>query len=181
MRSLLPTMRRPGLYEMRYTSHQGHRIGEIPSDYHDNKKKIILETEELQKHLDSERQQSDDRSISDNISKTTEKFEDLERKLEEPRKQWHQEVDKIFDNYQVSVRSLKNKAVKSITEHKYASCSKSQRMLETIKENKAILRSKTVSKVVNYESKLQEYKSNGKAEDIDLNIPSLKVNTNRGK
>ncbi|XP_061180406.1 E3 ubiquitin-protein ligase TRIM71-like [Saccostrea echinata] len=165
------------------TSHQSHRIGEIPSDYHDNRKKIVLETEELQKLYDLEKHQSDVRvsNVKEKISKTTQKFDELEIELAEPRKQWHQEVDEIFDKHRELIKSMKDKALKSLTEQIHEPNSMTQRMLETLKENKAILRSKTVSKVVNYKSKLQEYKAIGIPEDINVTIPSLKVNTDRGK
>ncbi|XP_061180405.1 E3 ubiquitin-protein ligase TRIM45-like [Saccostrea echinata] len=158
-------------------SHKGHDIEEIPADYYNNIKKIMLESEELQKKLDLERQQSD--AQKSNISKTTLKFEELESELEEHQKCWRQEVDKIFEKHQNFIRSMKDKAIKSLTEQNHAPKNMTERMIETIKENKEILRSKVVSKIVNYKSKLQEYEATPKR--IDVTIPSLKVNTDLDK
>ncbi|XP_062592606.1 uncharacterized protein LOC134254055 [Saccostrea cucullata] len=161
------------------TSHKTHSIEEIPADYYDNIEKILLESEELQKQLDFEKRQSAADKSNTCIAKTTAKFEEIERELEGHQICWHQEVDKIFEKHQNSIKSMKDKAIKSLTEKNHESRSITESMIQTIKENKEILRSKPVSKVVNYKSKLQEYKPT--PEGINVTIPSLKVKKDRGK
>ncbi|XP_062568494.1 uncharacterized protein LOC134281339 [Saccostrea cucullata] len=162
-------------------SHQSHQIEEIPSAYLDNMKKINLDTDELQKILDLDKEQSDAResNIKDRIAKTSANFEELERELEHPRSLWHQEVYEIFDKHKTLIKSLKEKAVISLVEQNLHPNRVTQKMLQTIKENKDILRSKTVSKVVNYISKPHGYQDI--PVDIDVAIPSLKITTDQGK
>ncbi|XP_062592608.1 uncharacterized protein LOC134254058 [Saccostrea cucullata] len=162
-------------------SHQNHNIRDIPFEYHDNRKKIMLEIEEIQKQLDLETLQSgpSDSNIKDKISKTSLQFEELDRELEKARTYWHQEVDEMFDTHQDLIKSLKNKALKSLTDQRYAPDSKSERMIQTINENKEILRSKTVFRVINYKPNPKKYQD--LPADFDVNIPSLKLNADRGK
>ncbi|XP_062619809.1 uncharacterized protein LOC134281341 [Saccostrea cucullata] len=142
-------------------------------------KKNMKESEELRKQLDLERLQSDTRKL--NISKSIAEFEVLEGELEKHRKCWHQEVDDIFDKHKSLITSMRENAIKSLTEQNHAPKHVIERKLQIIKENKDIIRSKSVSKVVNYKTEFQEYKASPKEIDAIVTVPSLKVKTDRGK
>ncbi|XP_062586577.1 uncharacterized protein LOC134248167 [Saccostrea cucullata] len=159
------------------TSHKGHEIDEIPAKYYDNRKKIMQESEELQEQLNLQGQRSDARKS--NLSKLTVDFENLETELEKHRKCWQEEVDGIFDKHKSLIRSTKDKAMITYFTQEQDLKRRNERKLQTIKENKEILRSKTVSKIVDYISKLQEYKAIPNLNDVA--VPSLKVKTDRGK
>ncbi|XP_062586578.1 E3 ubiquitin-protein ligase TRIM45-like [Saccostrea cucullata] len=160
-------------------SHKGHNIENIPAKFYDNMKTILKESEDLQKQLDLERLQSNTRKL--NISKSTAEFEVLEGELEKHRKCWHQEVDDIFDKHKSLIMSMRENAIKSLTEQNHAPKHMIERKLQIIKDNKDIIRSKSVSKVVNYKTEFQEYKASPKEIDATVTVPSLKVKTDRGK
>lgn len=94
-----------------------------------------------------------------------------EQEKERQRKLWHQEVDKIFDTLDSLNNSLKQRNLESITSYQTRIKTIAQGMIQTVQQNKQILKSNKASDFADYTSKLIEYRD--VLTDLDAQMPSL--------
>lgn len=113
--------------------------------------------------------------ISNKIDYVATEYATLEQKLEELRKIWHQEVNKIFNTLGSLISSKKNMSINDLTNQQTNIAKLTSDMIETVQHNKQIMQTKNASKVTDYESKSKEFINIPK--DVAVEIPFLKTNT----
>ncbi|XP_062573521.1 uncharacterized protein LOC134235406 [Saccostrea cucullata] len=97
-------------------------------------------------------------NIAGKISISTAKFDEMEKEAEKHRKLWHQEVDNIFNKVSSMIKSTKENFITSLKSHKSKFKNLIPDMMQTVEQNKDILKTNKVSDVNNYKSKLTEYR-----------------------
>ncbi|XP_062586555.1 uncharacterized protein LOC134248158 isoform X2 [Saccostrea cucullata] len=112
------------------------------------------------------------------ISKLEENFENLEIEGENLRKIWHEEIDIIFNTLQSTIRTMKDKRVRTLKSHQSLLQNSGSNLELIVKENKKILKSNKVTDITSHRSKLKEFRKI--PTDVDVTIPALKSNTVKG-
>jgi hypothetical protein len=140
------------------------------------KKRIKRETEEIE--VDILKNKKQDSDAEKKISKCTAHFSDLTKKSTEKRKQWHLEVDDIFDHLDTLTQSLRDHQITALKSYQSQLRIQNSSMIQTVQENKDILRSNNVSDVNNHHSKLTEFRNIPQVPDLTL--PSLITNSVQG-
>ncbi|XP_062614725.1 E3 ubiquitin-protein ligase TRIM71-like [Saccostrea cucullata] len=160
------------------SSHSGHKIVEMQEIFNEKKQEIIKENQEIESIIIPKYRKKMD-NIAGKISKSTAKFDELEKEAEKNRKLWHQEVDNIFNNLSSLIKSMRENNLTSLQSHQSKLKNLIPDMMQTVEQNKGILKTNRVSDVNNYKSKLTEYKN--MPADIDVEIPSLNTHTVQGR
>ncbi|XP_062604198.1 E3 ubiquitin-protein ligase TRIM71-like isoform X2 [Saccostrea cucullata] len=160
------------------SSHSGHKIVEIQEIFNEKKNEIEKENQEIESNiLPKYRKKMDD--IAGKISTSTAKFDELEKETEKHRKLWHQEVDIIFSKLGSLIKSMRESFLTSLKSHQSKLKNLIPDMLQTVEQNKEILKTNRVSEVNNYKSKLAKYRYIPAY--IDGKIPLLNTRTVRGR
>ena len=144
-----------------------HKIPKIKSDKEEIQAKLIP------------KYQKKDVEIGKKISKTKSKLDDLGNESKKLRKLWHQEVDKIFDKIDSLGQSLTEKNLYALQEYHNKIRDLISEMKTIVKQNEKLFNSNTLSEIIKYQSKLNEYEN--VPEHVDLELPSLRSNTDQGK
>lgn len=134
------------------------------------REEIQKETGEIEEELIPEYSKTD-ANLKDKLAKITKEFLMNEQEKERQRKLWHQEVDKIFDTLDSLNNSLKQRNLESITSYQTRIKTIAQGMIQTVQQNKQILKSNKASDFADYTSKLIEYRDI--LTDLDAQMPSL--------
>jgi hypothetical protein len=159
-------------------SHKGHDVVDMADIITKKKESIKRVTEEIETNVISKSKKQDSEAEK-KISECIAHFSDLMKKGKDKRKQWHQEVDDIFDHLDTLTQSLRDYQITALKSYQSQLRSQNSSMFQTIQENKEILKSNNVSDVNNYESKLTELR---KIPPVpDLTLPSLKTSTIQGR
>lgn len=112
--------------------------------------------------------------ISNKIDYVFTEYSILEQKLEELRKIWQQEVNKIFNTLVSLISSKKNMSINDLTNQQTNIATLTSDMIETVEHNKQIMQTKNASKITDYKSKFKEFRDIPK--DVAVEIPFLKTN-----
>ncbi|XP_078328795.1 uncharacterized protein LOC144623831 [Crassostrea virginica] len=159
-------------------THKGHDVEEL-TETHENKiRKIKSDTEEMKAKL-IPKYQKEDVEIGKKISKTKSKTDDLGKESRKLRKLWHQEVDNIFDKIDSLSQSLTEKNLNALQEYHNKIRDLISEMNTIVKQNENLFNSNKLSEVNEYQSKLNAYQDF--PEHVDLELPSLRSNTDQGK
>jgi hypothetical protein len=156
--------------------HKGHDAVELLDVFKSKKQEIKKETQEIESIIIPRYNQKRE-DANNKMSIAIAKFEKLEKERGEHRTFWHQEVDTIFDKFDSTIKSIEENQLVSLKSHDSKLSKFIQEMTQTVQENKKLLRSRTISDVNNYKSKIKEYRKI--PTDIDVEIPELKINTAR--
>ncbi|XP_056020074.1 tripartite motif-containing protein 45-like [Ostrea edulis] len=159
------------------SQHKGHDIVDMADIITAKKERIKRETEEIEGDIISKNKKQD--SDVEKISTCTAHFSGLIKKGKDQRKQWHLEVDDIFDHLDTLTQSLRDYQITALKSYQSQLRSQNSSMIQTVEENKEILKSNNVSDVNNYKSKLTEFRNIPQVPDVTL--PSLKTNTIQGR
>lgn len=111
------------------------------------------------------------------IASTTERYTELANENEKTRRIWHQEVEEIFNKFNMEMNALREDHLTALRTHQFLLRSTIRSMLKTIKKNRKILNF-NLTGITKYRSKLKEYKDMPKKRD--LKIPSLITKTSKG-
>jgi hypothetical protein len=141
------------------------------------KERMKREIEEIKADISKNKKQDSD--AEKKISKCTAHFSDLMKKSKEKRKQWHLEVDDIFDHVDTLTQSLRDYHTTALKSYQSQLRSHNSRMIQTVQESKEILKSQNVSDVNNHHSKLTEFRNIPQVHDLTL--PSLIAHTAKGR
>ncbi|XP_061183320.1 uncharacterized protein LOC133191589 [Saccostrea echinata] len=106
-------------------------------------------------------------------------YADLQKQTNDQRNQWHLEVDNIFNKMESLIFSLRHHHITTLKSCQSKLRSQNSSMIQTVQDNKEILKSNKVSDVNNYKSKLKEYRIIPQIPDLSL--PSLQTNTVQGR
>lgn len=151
-------------------SHKSHDAVELLELVQIRREEIQKETGEIEEELIPEYSKTD-ANLKDKLAKITKEFLMNEQEKERQRKLWHQEVDKIFDTLDSLNNSLKQRNLESITSYQTRIKTIAQGMIQTVQQNKQILKSNKASDFADYTSKLIEYRD--VLTDLDAQMPSL--------
>jgi hypothetical protein len=151
----------------------------MPKNFNGKKKKLKKETKEIESTLIPMYKRNNEETES-KMSFVISEFDKMEKEKEEHREFWHQEVDTIFNAVGTAMKSMKENHLAALKSHQSKIDKKIPEMMQTIQQNKDIIKSNNVSAVTNYQSKLEEY-SNMPSTDVDVQLPSLITNTVQGK
>ncbi|XP_048735216.2 uncharacterized protein LOC125650735 [Ostrea edulis] len=158
--------------------HKSHDAVELSKIIESKKQEIEEETQEIESIIiPSYKEKS--KTTDEKLSITIGKLHELEKETGKNRKFWHQEVDTIFNKFDSMMKSIKENHLAGLKSHHSRLSKLIQEMTETVKKNKKILLSKTMSAVTSYKSKLHKYRN--MPTDIDVKLPSLKTNTAQGR
>jgi hypothetical protein len=157
--------------------HRGHHIVEMADIITAKKERIKREIEEIEANISKNKKYDSD--AEKKISKCTTHFSNVIKTSKEKRKQWHQEVDDIFDHLDVLTQSLRDNQITALKSYQSQLRSQNSSMIQNVQENKEILKSNNVSDVNRYYSKLSEFKNIPQMPDFTL--PSLVTNTVQGR
>jgi hypothetical protein len=157
--------------------HKGHDIVEMAESITTKKERIKRETEEIEADISNNKKQDSD--AEKKISKCTAHFSDVMKSSKEKRKQWHLEVDDIFDHLDTLTKSLRDNQITALKSYQSQLRSQNSSMTQTVQENKEILKSNNVSDVNSYYSKLTELWNVPHVPDVTL--LSLVTNIDKGK
>jgi sugar lactone lactonase YvrE len=138
------------------------------------KERIGSETEEI---ISKIKEQDLDAEMK--LSKCTAHYSNLMKESKEKRKQWHVEVDDIFDHLDTLTQSLRDYQTTALKSYQSQLRSQNSSMIQIVKENKEILKSNNVSDVNNHHSKLTEFRNIPQVPDLTL--PSLTTNSVKGR
>jgi hypothetical protein len=83
-------------------------------------------------------------------------------------------LDTIFNKVISVLKSLKENHLTSLTSHRAKANNRILELNQTVQQNKEILKSNNVEKVINYGSNIQRYR--GMPPDVTIKLPSLKTN-----
>ncbi|XP_056001295.1 E3 ubiquitin-protein ligase TRIM71-like [Ostrea edulis] len=158
--------------------HNGHKVKHIPEIFNEKKKELEEETKEIESTIIPQYKKKNEETES-NISIITAEFDEMETEKEKHRKLWHQEVDAIFNTLGSLIKFMKENHLAALISHQSKINNCIPDMIQTVQQNKMIMKSKKVSEVTNYKSKLEEYRN--MPTDIDFKLPSLKTNTVQGR
>ncbi|XP_062606426.1 uncharacterized protein LOC134268251 [Saccostrea cucullata] len=160
------------------SSHKSHSIVEMQEIFNEKKNYIEKENQEIEFIIIPKYKKKMD-NIAGKISISTAKFDELEKEAEKHRKLWHQEVDNIFNKVSSMIESTKENFITSLKSHQSKFKNLIPDMMQTVEQNKEILKTNRVSDVNNYKSKLTEYRDI--PADIDVKIPSMNTSTAQGR
>ncbi|XP_062599511.1 uncharacterized protein LOC134261044 [Saccostrea cucullata] len=150
--------------------HSGHTIKDMRDIVQQIKEEINRETR-LIVFLTS-RIESNGAKIDQKISDMTGEFEEMEKKGENLRRIWHEEVDTIFNVLQSTIRTTKEKGISALRSHQSRLQDKGTKLTLITQRNKEILESNKVSDVTGYKQKVKKIVF---PMDFDVKIPSLKT------
>lgn len=153
--------------------HKTHDVSELEELVEIRKREIEKEVEELESKIIPKFQEAN-AMISNKIDYVATEYAILEQKLEELRKIWHQEVNKIFNTFGSLISSKKNMSINDLTNQQTNIAKLISDMIETVQHNKQIMQTKNASKVTDYESKSKEFINIPK--NVAVEIPFLKTN-----
>lgn len=114
-------------------------------------------------------------SAENKISKIESHFANLEEQARVQKQQWHSEVDRIFDNLNSEMKSLKDRHMTVLRSVQSQLSSQNRSMVQTAQQNKDILNSNNMSLITLYKSKLTEFRKCPYIPDFPQ--PSLQTNT----
>ncbi|XP_061177792.1 uncharacterized protein LOC133186579 [Saccostrea echinata] len=157
--------------------HKGHMSEDMADIITKMREKIKRETEEIEGIIPNNREKDTD--AENEISCSTAHFVQLEIQAKNQRKQWHLEVDTIFNKIESLILSIRDQHITTLKSCQSKIRRQNSSMIQTVKENKEILKSNKVSDVNNYKSKLKEYENIPQIPDLSL--PSLQTNTVQGR
>ncbi|XP_048741289.2 E3 ubiquitin-protein ligase TRIM71-like [Ostrea edulis] len=158
--------------------HNGHKVKNMPESFNNRKREIEKETKEIELTIIPQYEKKSKETES-KLSITRAECDELETEKEKQRKIWHQEVDTIFNTLGSLIKSMKENNLDALKSYQSKINNSIPDMIQTLHQNKIIMKSKKVSEVTNYKSKLAEYKN--MPIDIDVELPSLKTNTVQGR
>ncbi|XP_061183335.1 uncharacterized protein LOC133191606 [Saccostrea echinata] len=158
-------------------NHRGHEFDDMADIIVKKKEEIKRENEEIEFIISKNTAQDVD--VENNLSVSMVHFADIEKHATDQRKQWHLEVDNIFGNLETLIQSLRDHHITTLKSCQSQLRSQNSSMIQTVQENKEILKSNKVSDVNNYLSKLKEYRNIPPIPDLPL--PSLQTNTVQGR
>jgi hypothetical protein len=141
------------------------------------KERIKRETEEIEADISKNKIQDSD--VEKKIFKCTAHFSDVMEKSKEKRKQWHLEVDDIFDHLDILTQSLRDHQITALKSYQSQLRSQNSSMIQTVQDNKEILKSNNVSDVNNHHFKLTEFRNIPQVPHLTL--PSLITNSIKGR
>lgn len=150
-----------------------HDVSELEELVEIRKREIEKEVEELESKI-IQKFKEVNAMISNKIDYVATEYAILEQKLEELRKMWHQEVNKMFNTLGSLISSKKNMSINDLTNQQTNIAKLTSDMIETVQHNKQIMQTKNASKVTDYESKSKEFINIPK--DVAVEIPFLKTN-----
>ncbi|XP_062577975.1 E3 ubiquitin-protein ligase TRIM45-like [Saccostrea cucullata] len=156
------------------SNHKGHNAIELSKIVVNKMRDIETETEEIEIVI-LPRYMKVEAETKVKASECSARYNELEQNTQRYRELWHKNVDIIFNNLSSSINSKKNDMLTSLNNHQTLLSSLILEIQKTIERNKEILKTNKVSQVINYESKLKEYRST--PSDINIKIPSLETNT----
>ncbi|XP_078328814.1 uncharacterized protein LOC111111011 [Crassostrea virginica] len=159
-------------------THKGHDVEELTETHKNKIRKIKSDTEEIKAKL-IPKYQKEDVEIRNKISKTKSKVDDLGNESKKVRTLWHQEVDNIFDKIDSLSQSLTEKNLNALQEYHNKIKDLISEMKTIVKQNENLFNSNKLSEVNEYQSKLNAYQDF--PEHVDLELPSLRSNTDQGK
>ncbi|XP_062622405.1 uncharacterized protein LOC134283894 [Saccostrea cucullata] len=157
--------------------HKGHDIVDMADIIAAKREKIKRETEKIEDIISENTAQ--DKSTETKLSKSMAHYADLQKQTKDNRKHWHLEVDNIFNKMESLIQSLRDHQITSLKSCQSNLRSQNSSMIQTVQENKEILKSNKVSDVNNYQSKLKEYKEIPQIPDFSL--PSFQTNSVQGR
>ncbi|XP_062599779.1 E3 ubiquitin-protein ligase TRIM71-like [Saccostrea cucullata] len=158
-------------------NHRGHEFDDMVDIIVRKKEEIDRENEEIE--LIISKNSALDTDVENNLSVSVVHFADIEKQATDQRKQWHLEVDNIFNKMESLIQSLKDHHFTTLQLCQAKLRSQNSSMIQAVQENKEILKSNKVSDVNNYQSKLKEYRNIPQIPDLPL--PSLQTNTVQGR
>ncbi|XP_048733401.2 E3 ubiquitin-protein ligase TRIM71-like [Ostrea edulis] len=158
-------------------NHKGHDIVDMADSIVQKKETIKRETKEIEDIILQSK--AYDEVAEKKINKSVSCTSDLDQQAKNERKQWHLQVDHIFDALESLIQSNRDEDIATLNSYQSKLRGQSFRMIQTVQENKDILKSNEVSKVNFYKSKLNEFRT---IPDVpDLTSPSLKTNAVQGR
>ncbi|XP_062572156.1 E3 ubiquitin-protein ligase TRIM71-like [Saccostrea cucullata] len=150
-------------------SHNGHNIKDMPENFNDKKKEIEEETQEIESTLIPMYQKENLETESILLNSKAE-YDELEKEVEKQRKF-------CFDKFGVLINSKKETHLAPLESHQLNLNILLPKMIQTVAQNKEILKTNRVSEVANYKSSLQKYRDMSvQPTHIDIKVPSLKTN-----
>jgi hypothetical protein len=159
-------------------SHKGHDVVDIADVIAKMKENIKRETEVIESSLIT-KNKSSDADVEKKISKSKARYSDFEKEAKDKRKIWHIEIDNIFDNLESLIQSFKDQEITILKSCQSKLRSQNSSMIQTVQENKKILKSNNVSDINNYRSKLTEFRAIPQVPDVMS--PSLNTNSVQGR
>ncbi|XP_062579924.1 uncharacterized protein LOC134241932 [Saccostrea cucullata] len=157
--------------------HIGHIVKNVTEIVQNMKEEIKKETEEIEFIILRFAQSVE--NIDQKVTNMTEKFNAMESEGENLRKSWHEEIDKIFDTLQSTIRKMKDRRLKALKSHQSRLQDSGTKLKRVAKENKKILKSTKVSDITSHKSDLKKFRDI--PTDVDVKIPSLNSNTVQGR
>ncbi|XP_048750839.2 uncharacterized protein LOC125662608 [Ostrea edulis] len=158
--------------------HNGHRYEDMFDIFQKKKKDIEKETQEIESTIIPQYEEKNEET-ENKLSIAITEYCEMDKEKEKHREYWHQEVDTIFNKLGSLLNAMKENQLAVLKSHQSKIKNRIPDMTQTVQQNKEILKSKNVSDVTNYKSKLEEYRN--MPADIDVKIPSLKTNTVQGR
>ncbi|XP_056002566.1 E3 ubiquitin-protein ligase TRIM71-like [Ostrea edulis] len=159
-------------------SHNGHRYEDMSDIFNKKKKDIEKETQEIDSTIIPQYEEKNEET-ENKLSIAVTKFDEMDKEKEKHRKFWHQEIDTIFNKLGSLLNAMKENHLAVLKSHQFKIKDRIPDMTQTVQQNKEILKSKNVSAVTKYKSKLGEYRK--MPADIDVKLPSLKTKTVQGR
>ncbi|XP_062599613.1 E3 ubiquitin-protein ligase TRIM71-like, partial [Saccostrea cucullata] len=157
-------------------THNGHIIKDIPENFNDKKKEIEKETQEIESTI-IPRYQKENLETESKLSNLKAEYDELEKEAEKQRKFWQQEVDTIFNKFSELIKSKKDNNLAALDSHQSKLKNLLPKMIQTVEQNKEILKTNRISKVANHKSSLKKFKDMPvQPTHTDINVPSLKTN-----
>lgn len=150
--------------------HKRHSAIELVEFFEMKKQEIQTETREIEDSLIpiySKR----DVYLHHQISKMTAEFTKVEKEKKTLEKLWHKEVDAIFNKFGSLIYSLKDSNLRTAITRQTKIKDLIKDMIQTVQQNKQIMKTKSALDVTNYKSKLHEFRN--ALTDVDFKIPSL--------
>ncbi|XP_048752263.2 uncharacterized protein LOC125663883 [Ostrea edulis] len=158
--------------------HNGHKYEDMSDIFNKKKKEIEKETREIESTIIPQYKKKNEET-ENKVSIAVTNFDEMDKEKEKHREYWHQEVDTIFNKLGSLLNSMKENHLAVLKSHQSKIKNRIPDMTHTVQQNKEILKSKNMSAVTNYKSKLGEYRNI--PADIDVKLPSLKTNTIQGR
>ena len=160
--------------------HKSHDVEELDSFVESKKQEIKEETDLLEDKI-LPNFQTRDADIQFKITEATTKYDELKQENKRLRILWHKEVDAIFDSFGVLIYSMIQNDLRPLMKSQKDIEYTIQDMLQTIQQNKELLKSSKASEVRNYKSRLKEYSELQTDTEIKVTSPSLLVDTSQGR
>ncbi|XP_056001768.1 E3 ubiquitin-protein ligase TRIM36-like [Ostrea edulis] len=129
--------------------HNGHKVKDISEIFNDKKKTLGKETEEIESSIITQYKKKNEET-ENKLSIIMSEFDELDKEKETHRKLWHQEVDTIFNKLGSLMKSMKENLLAALNSHQSKIKDQIPDMIQTVEQNKEILKSNNVSAVTNY-------------------------------